>query len=103
MIRYVAPRQSNLISATDQNFKSLHQTLDEYLRSGVLDVNNNPESYDFEDADSVDFDKPVPQDVDVYDAACGKVDPFANVGDDSGTPEVVVTPEVVPNDEVGTK
>lgn len=68
---FIAPKQTNLISQTDQNCKSLHETLDEYLHSGVLDVSPNPESYDFDSADEVDFNKDVAHDVDLYDAVAG--------------------------------
>lgn len=79
MGRYRIIAKSDLVSVTTQEFKTLHETLDEYLRTGVLDTPASDSSYDFASADEVDFDKVVPHDVDIYDAACGHDDPFLGV------------------------
>lgn len=71
--------KSDLVSVTTQEFKTLHETLDEYLRTGVLDTPSSDASFDFDNADEVDFNKPVPHDVDIYDAASGHDDPFLGV------------------------
>lgn len=79
MARYRIKEKADLISVTTQYFKTLHETLDEYLRTGVLDTPPADSSYDFDSADDVDFNKVVPHDVDIYDAACGHDDPFLGV------------------------
>lgn len=76
---YIPPIYQSRHSETDQNGKTLHQTLDEFLKTGHLDVTEAPESYDFDSADDVDFNKPLAHDVDLLDAACGNDDPFFGV------------------------
>lgn len=78
--------KSDLVSVTTQEFKTLHETLDEYLRTGVLDTPSSDSSFDFDSAEEVDFDKPVPHDVDLLDVAAGHDDPFLGV-----TPLTVTT------------
>lgn len=97
----------DLVSVTTQEFKTLHETLDEYLRTGVLDTPSSDSSYDFDSADEVDFDKPVPHDVDIYDAACGHDNPFLGVaplaadpatGDSQANAPVASDPPTVVNE-----
>lgn len=79
MGKYRIRPKADLTSVTTQEYKTLHETLDEYLRTGVLDTPASDSSFDFKDADDVDFNRPVPHDVDIYDAACGHDDPYLGV------------------------
>lgn len=79
MSHYCIKPKYDLVSVTTQEHKTLHETLDEYLRTGVLDTPASDASFDFDSADEVDFDKPVPHDVDIYDAAAGHDNPFLGV------------------------
>lgn len=79
MGHYRIIEKSDLTSITPQDIKSLHETLEEYLTTGNLDAPSSESSYDFDSADEVDFDKPVPHDVDMYDAAARMDDPFLGV------------------------
>lgn len=87
MARYRIKEKLDLTSITTQEYRTLHETLDEYLRTGVLDVPNSDSSFDFDSSDDVDFNKVVPHDVDIYDAACGHDDPFLGVVPLKSTPD----------------
>lgn len=80
-MRRLTPISSSRHSETDQHFKTLHQTLDEYLRTGVLPVDDTPESYDVKDVEpsKVNLRGNYAHDVDLLDAACGSDDPFLGV------------------------
>lgn len=76
--RIILPKY-DLTSETTQEYKTLHETLEEYLLTGVLDTPSSDASFDFNSADEVDFNKEVAHDVDLYDAAAGHDDPFLGV------------------------
>lgn len=88
MGRYRIKPKDDLTSVTTQEYKSLHETLDEYLRTGVLDTPSSDSSFDFASAEDVDFNVEVPHDVDIYDAACGHDDPFLGVTPLNDSPAV---------------
>lgn len=82
MFRCIAPIYQSRHSETDQKCKSLHQTLDDFLRTGELNAEQRPESFDFkdvEDSSKVDLRANLPHDVDLLDAACNIDNPFFGV------------------------
>lgn len=82
MFHCIAPIFQSRHSETDQKCKTLHQTLDDFLRTGELNTEQRPESYDFTEVDDpskLDLRANLAHDVDLLDAACGNDDPFFGV------------------------
>lgn len=83
--RYIPNSVQSRNSSTDQKFKSLHASFDEYVLSGKLDISSLQPSYDFKSEEDVDFNKPLPHDVELLDVACGRASAFPIKSDPSGS------------------
>ena len=76
IIKFVPKPVQSRVSATDQDYKTLHASFEEYLVTGKLDVSSLPASFDFAKEEDVDFNKPLPHDIELLDAACGRSSAF---------------------------